>query len=280
LKTAPPIRPPALAPAGGSLVVGRRPATAPVEPGVDPRISARRVAVQREEGQRRMRRLAWIGGAIGTLLVALAATRTPLLDLDHVEVAGTDDPAVAEALAEAGIRTGRPLVDLDIASGVAAVERLPWVADADIRRRWPGTLEVDVTARIPVASVPVTGGTALVAADGVVVAIQPGPSPLVAVEGPPDLAVGDRFERRRLVTVAAALPDSLRPLVAAVAAPDGGGVALRLVDGGLVRLGSGQALEAKLVAADTVLTQVDRSCLAVVDVRVPSVPTVTRRSPC
>jgi len=275
---------------------------------VDPRISARRIAVLREEGQRRLRRLLWLGGAIGAVALVLGSTRTPLLDLDHVVVTGADEAAAAEALASVGIRPGAPLVDIDLAAGERALEALPWVARAELQRSWPGTVEVAVQPRQPVAAVAVAGGTALVAADGVVVAVvsdaivdvavdvavdasepsrdagQPGsvgasPTSLVPVDGPAALAPGDRIDTIELLTVAEALPDALRPMVAAVGAGDGA-AELRLVDGGVVRLGAADQLDAKLLAAVTVLTQVDRACLAVLDVRVPSVPTVTRASSC
>jgi cell division protein FtsQ len=248
---------------------------------IDPRISARRIAVRREEGQRRLHRLLWVGGCIGVAALSLGATRTPLLDLDRLEVTGADPAAVADALAAAGIRPGTALVDVDLAEGRAALEALPWVAEAELRRAWPGTVEVSVVAREPVASVAVAGGTALVAADGVVVAVGPDAGGLVPVEGPATVAAGDHVDLPGQLAVAAALPVELRPFVASVGAGDGAGaVVLHLAGGGLVRLGAADQLEAKLLAALTVLTQVDRSCLAVLDVRVPSAPTVTRGPGC
>jgi cell division protein FtsQ len=292
LKTAPPIRP-AAAMAGAVAAVAvpvdarparppgpRRPAP-PGRPAVDPRIVARRIAVRRAEGQRRLRRLLWIGGGVTSVAVLLGLTRTPLLDLDRLEVTGTGDPAVAATLSTAGIRPGRPLADLDLAAGERALEALPQVASADLRRRWPGTLEVDVEPRVPVASVAVAGGNALVAADGVVVAVAAGPAPLVRIDAPPTLVAGDRLESTDLVTVAASLPEALRPQVAGIVSGDGAGSAeLLLTDGTVVRLGAVDQLDDKLPAVVTVLTQVDRSCIAVVDVRVPSVPTVTRSARC
>jgi cell division septal protein FtsQ len=72
----------------------------------------------------------------------------------------------------------------------------------------------------------------------------------------------------------------LRLLVAGIATTDDGAVELQLLDGAVVRLGAADQLAAKLVSAETVLTQVDTTCLATVDVRVPSAPTVTRQPGC
>jgi cell division protein FtsQ len=290
LKTPPPVRPAAAGLGVGSAVIAaglvtRRargePLGRPGTPAVDPRISARRIAVRREEGQRRLRRLLWLGGGIGVLAVLLAVTRTPLLDLDHLTVAGTDDPAVVAALDDAGIRLGDPLTDLDLRTGERALEALPQVSSAELWREWPGTLRVEVEPRLPVAAVAVAGGTALVAADGVVVTVTSEPTALVRVAGPHALAAGDRLDALPLLAVAARLPESLRAEVAGIAAGDGAGaVELHLHDGSIVRLGAADQLDDKLPAAVTVLSQVDRSCVQVIDVRVPSVPTVTRSRGC
>jgi cell division septal protein FtsQ len=140
-----------------------------------------------------------------------------------------------------------------------------------------------VTPRQPVAVVRAAGGDAIVGADGVVVAVAAPATvgDLVAVDGPAGLAAGDRFEDRSLLQVAAALPSALRAAVAGIGAGDGeGAVELRLVDGGVVRLGAADQLGAKLVAVATVLEQVDTACLTALDVRVPAAPTVTRAQGC
>jgi cell division protein FtsQ len=289
-----PARPDAAAPVPPRPPVpGLRPPAPPVavEPAtdIDPRISARRQAVRREEDRRRLRRAIWLAGVVGVALVAAVATRTPLLDVDRVAVAGVErlGPAEVEAvLAGAGIHRGDPLLEVDLGRARAALEALPGVVEADVERRWPGTIVVAVVERTPVAAVAVAGGAALVGADGIVVAVTDPASPTdlagtVPVVGPADLAPGDRFDAPELLGVAAAIPEVLRPLVAAVGPGDGdGAVELALAAGGVIRLGAADQLATKLVAAATVLTQVDTACLATVDVRVPSAPAVTRVPGC
>lgn len=297
MRGAPPVRASALVTASPAPArpASPRPAPArpprPVEPEaapIDPRISARRIAVRRDEGRRRLRKLTWLGVVVVLVAGAFGATRTPLLDLDHVRVDGAahlgEEPVLA-AMAEAGVRPGQPLVDLDLGGAEAALEALPGVQDAELVRRWPGTVEVHLIERVPAAAVAVNGGRAVVGADGIVLAVEPSTgsttSGLVLVDGPATLAVGDRFESTALVAVAAALPPSVVPLVSGVGFGDGEGtVELRLVAGGVVRIGTVDQLGAKLQAVETVLAQADTSCLAVLDVRVPSPATVTRRPSC
>lgn len=321
MRAAPPIRPPAErvvperrrapsrparrpAPPTGAIpspvarppVPGLRPpvVVAPVstpagEAGIDPRISARRQAVRQEEDRRRLRRFLWLAGVVGVAVALAASTRTPLLDVDRVAVEGTERLTSAEVdavLATAGLDRGDPLLEVDLASAREALEALPSVTDATLERRWPGTIVVQIVERAPVAAVAVAGGTALVGADGVVVAVTD-PADVaagagtVAVAGPPDLAPGDRYDAPEVLAVAAAVPEQLRPFVASVGAGEGeGAVEIHLTGGGVVRLGAADQLATKLVAATTVLTQVDNACLASVDVRVPSAPAVTRVPGC
>ena len=100
-----------------------------------------------------------------------------------------------------------------------------------------------------------------------------------------DLEPGAVLEAPELLAVAAALPAELVPAVAEVRTGEADGeVQLGLVDGGVARLGpvagGGGELGDKIVAVVTVLAQVDTGCLAVLDVRVPSAPAVTRSAGC
>lgn len=286
---APTVRPPARStkPAVPSppSPLSRAPAS-PAAGAPDPRIVARRIAVKRDEGRRRLRRLAWAASVAAVLAGAALLTRTPVLDVDHVRVDGAARvPAahIAAAAADAGAARGDPLLDVR-ADGVArAVETLPGVADATVRRRWPGTIEIAVIERRPVATVVVGATFAEIAADGVVIDVWTSPPaglPLldgVSVDAEPGAVV----DAADLLAVAAALPRDIAARVASVATGDAPrSVELRLADGARVVLGPVAELGAKLTAVLTVLEQVDLGCVAVLDVRVPSAPAVTPRPGC
>ncbi|MCI0346445.1 MAG: FtsQ-type POTRA domain-containing protein, partial [Chloroflexi bacterium] len=120
---------------------------------IDPRIRARRIAVRRDEGRRRLRRLLTLGGLVGALAFAGLTTRTPLLDVDRIHVEGAQRTAVEAVLATTGIRRGDPLTDVDLERARAALVTLPWVADAEVTRSWSGTIRVRLTERVAVATV-------------------------------------------------------------------------------------------------------------------------------
>ena len=137
--------------------------------GIDPRIRDRRIAVQRDAGRRRLRRLQALTAVVVGLVIAFGLTRSPVLDVDRLEVqaGGGDVAAIREA---AGVVPGQPMTDVDPRQVAEAVAALPAVAGVEVRRSWPGTVAVAVTPREPALAVPaVDGGWLAVGPDGVVV---------------------------------------------------------------------------------------------------------------
>jgi len=248
---------------------------------IDPRIRARRIAVRRDEGRRRLRRL--VGVIIAAAVVGLAglATRTPLLDVDRVVVRGATHTPSEEILRATGVARGDPLTDIDLARARRAVAALPWVARATITRQWPGTVQIDVVEREAVAAVP--AGT-----DQWMLVDQTGrglelvgqlPAGMVALAGlPPIAAVGASADPAAAdaLVVAEQLPADLAAQVASIGLAEGGGLELTLAAGGVVRFGPPTDVAAKLLALRTVLETVDLESLATLDLRVPSVPVLTR----
>jgi cell division protein FtsQ len=244
-----------------------------------PRIRRRRLAVQRDRGRRRLHRVTWVLAVVATVVTGAALAQTPLLDVDRVQVAGADRTAVATVRWAAGIARGDALLTLDEAGAEQRVEELPWVAEADVVRDWPGTVRVAVTERTPAALVQLGTGLppAVVDAHGRVLDVGgPVPPGLVTVtRGPGRLTEG--------ATVPATVRDALRVAVGAAERAPGAVVSVSpdleatLAGGGVVRFGSAEALEEKLVALATVLSDVDLTDLAVLDLRVPSSPALTRQ---
>lgn len=71
------------------------------------------------------------------------------------------DPAELQEVLEPFIERG--FVELDIAAAQAAVEAMPWVHEAAVRRQWPGILAVEIFEQRPVAT---WYGTALLNREG------------------------------------------------------------------------------------------------------------------
>ena len=259
----------------------------PVRVPIDPRIRQRRIEVRRDEGRRRLRLLLLAGSVVVVGLLGWLATRSPLLDVDTIRVEGARHTSTGAVEAASGVDTGDAMVDVDEGAVARRVESLPWVDDATVRRQWPGTVIVSVTERRAVASARGSDRAwLLVDADGRLLAGRAHPQEgLPAIEGGPFGATpGDTIDpvADRALDVARAIGRGERvgdiPVVAVV---EGGHLELRLVHdergcGGVVRFGPPENVREKLLAVFTVLDHVDLEGLAVLDVRVPSAPVITR----
>ncbi len=251
---------------------------------MDSRIRRRRVEVRREEGRRRFRVL--IGVTVVTAMgcAGWVANGSSLLDLDHMVVDGAVHTTVEEARFASGLRRGEMLSGVDQVGAARRVESLPWVLRATVARQWPGTVRITLDERRPVAVTDAGDGlSALVDTSGRVLEwvaeVPPGLAVIVGL--PPAGPAGSMLppEGVGALTVAVALPAELRARTAGVA-PSAGGhgeVDIRLNPEGMVRLGPPEDLDHKFEAIRTVMAQVDLRNLAVLDVRRPDSPVLTRR---
>lgn len=249
---------------------------------VDPRFRARRIAVRRDEGRRRLRRLLLLVAVAATALAAVVVLRSPVLDVDEVAVAGTRhlDPAtIREA---AGIDVGRPLLLADLDGARDALEAMPWVESARVTRDLPGTVEVRVREREAVAVVAAGDRAVLVDRDGRVLeeataTTGAGQVQVVATEAPPAPGRAVPADLRTAIDLAGRL--RANPLGAVAAVRTAPTLRLDLVGGGTVELGDASELDAKVEAFRTVHARVDRTCLDTLDLTVPTHPVLTRK-PC
>jgi cell division protein FtsQ len=252
--------------------------------GIDPRFRARRIAVRRAASRRRLGRVSIVAGVLAAGVVAWAVTRTPLLDVDRVAVAGAQRTAVPDVLAAAAVPLGQALVDVDVGDVAARVDDLPWVASAEVERHWPGTVVVVVQERRPVAFVALDEGEwGILSGDGRLMEVTPEPpAGLIPLVDVPPVTEDGELEPATVEALAVArlLPASLAGRVVGVGPGADGGVELRLDPGGVVRLGPARDIAVKLIAADAVLAQASAHCIDVVDVGVPDAPVLTLRPEC
>lgn len=245
-----------------------------------PRIRARREALRRDDERRKWVRTLALLALLAVPVSVLALARTSMLDVDRVSIEGASRADTAALIDLASIDEGIALVDVDLAGVERRIERHPWVADATARRAWPGTLEVSITERTPVAATPIGDGSWLLldldamALD--IVARRPASVPLVLGA---DTLVGPGRPVSDLdaaVLVVDAIPPDLAAWVEAVEQRADRHVVLRLVDGVTADLGTPERLADKLVALATLLTRVQADCIESLNVQAPDAPVVTR----
>lgn len=252
---------------------------------IDPRIRARRVAVLRAQGRRRLHLLLALVGLIALGGGAWGLTRSPALDVDHVRLQGLDPRLTDSVLAAAGVSTGTPMLDVDTAEVAGRIETLAWVESAAVRRDWPGTVRIEVTERTPVAVVPDGAGVALVDAAGYVIGRDPLPTGPAAVDlpviaAPLDVELGVALvDAAPALAVVEVLPDDLHPWVEAITV-SGRDLGLDLVGGSTVVLGEPVLLADKVAAVRAVLSGVELECLSTIDVTMADQATVRREPGC
>lgn len=255
----------------------RPPESAPPVP-IDPRIRARRIEVKREAGRQRLARLVDAGVVLAVAALFFGALWTPLLDVDEVAVSGIsqlDAEAVREA---AGISRGDPLISVDLHAAGERVAALPWVLEVEIERGVGGTVSLAVTEREPVASVGSGSSAVLVDREGRALGPADGTSvmPLTGVAAP---AVGAFLPST--TADALALAEALAEAVpGAVASLDVETLRATLVQGGEVAFDDATKIDDKVRSLQTILAQVDLTCLALIDLTLPGNAVLTREEGC
>jgi cell division protein FtsQ len=192
--------------------------------------------------------------------VAWVLWESPLLSVRTVQVDGVRTLTAAEVRQAAGLRTGTPLLRVDVDAAAARVRALPQVAAAQVDRGWPDRVVVTLTERTPVAVVDERGEHWLADAGGVLFETVTGDPPAGVVPvAVPHPGPGDAATRAALAAVVA-LPAGVRGQVSGVRATTGQDVTLQLRDGTTVVWGDGGSARAKAAALEGLLDHIaDRS---------------------
>jgi cell division septal protein FtsQ len=253
---------------------------------IDPRIRARRIEVQRGMGRRRLQRLVDLGLLLAVAAGFAGALRSPLLDVDRVVIAGNEHTPADLVVEQAGISEGEQLMDLDLAAAGARVAALPWIDEVDLHRGLDGRVDLRVTERTPVAVLGEGPEAVLVDAEGRALALsaaEPALSAsLVQLAGlsahPPQPGEFLSSSARQALDLARRLVEVTPGVVLEVDA--NGSIVGTPPEGPQLRFGPPTQLDAKVRDLRAVLDQVDLTCAAVIDVRAPGSPVLTREEGC
>ncbi|WP_405065882.1 FtsQ-type POTRA domain-containing protein [Kribbella sp. NBC_01510] len=222
--------------------------------------------------QRLVRWRSWLPWAIGGALLVLAALIVWLFYYSSafavagVRVSGADTVPVATIEQAAAAPIGTPLAQVDLRSIADRVRTIPAVEDAQVTRAWPNKIVIVVTERVPVVVVTDGSRFELVDATGTTfktVPDRPAGLPEAKVTGTRrDVTI------RSLVTVSAALPDTLRTQVGSISALSPDSITLNLASGVKVVWGSSDDSERKA----EVLSVLMKRKAKVYDVSAPDLP--------
>jgi len=247
---------------------------------MDPRLSARRTAVTRAQGRRRLRALT-IGLAGTACLVGVwFLLHSPVFSARALTVTGNAHESAAQVVAEAGLSGHPPLLDVDAGAAAARIEQLPWVRSAVVHVSWPDGVHIAVTEETPRLVVSAPGGAwKILSADGRVLGVastRPAGLLLLTVPqqpGAPGSVLGARDAAG--LHVAATLPASFAAQVTGVTVEPQGWIQLTMTTPVSVDIGSASQLTAKYEDVSAILAGATLHNGDVIDVSVPQAPTVT-----
>lgn len=247
---------------------------------MDPRISARRSAVIKEQGRRRL-----IIGVVALGVVALLVggwflLHTPLFGARSVTVTGNVHETTAQVITQAGLAGHPPLLDVDTGAAEARLEQLPWVRTATVRVGWPDGVHIAVTEETArFAAKTAAGAWEVLSPDGRVLAASAAQPPgllVLTVPQPPGVP-GTVLSAKDApgLRVASTLPPSFVGQVTAVTVEPAGWVQLSLTTPVVVDIGTTTELTAKYEDVSSILAGATLHNGDVIDVSVPDAPTVT-----
>jgi len=244
------------------------------------RVAAARARFSRRRWRGRLGRLKLpllvAAGVLGAGGGAWLVLGSDVLDVDDVAVRGTRMLDPGEVELTAAVPTGAPLARVDLDAIASRVEDLPAVAEAEVSRDWPGTVQVVVVERTAVAVVDDGGSYRGLDAEGVLFRSYPSvPDGLPLVQSD-DLDQASSGESRtdalhEVALVVESLPGSIAQRVDHVELASLDSIALVLRDGSRVRWGSAE--ESGLKAE--VLTALMDVPAETYDVSVPGLPTTS-----
>ncbi len=247
---------------------------------MDPRISARRTAVMKEQGRRRLRVLAIALVGTGCLVGAWFLIHSPLFSARSVTVTGNVHETAAQVEAQAGLAGHPPLLDVKAGAAASAIEQLPWVRSATVHVSWPDGVHIEVTEETPRLVVSEPGGRwESLSTDGRVLSVSaarpPGLILLTVPQAPgaPGSVVPARDEPG--LRVASSLPASFVAQVTVVTVEPAGWVQLAMTTPIVVDIGSAAELTAKYEDVSSILAGATLHNGDVIDVSVPDAPTVS-----
>jgi len=140
---------------------------------LDPKIAERRKLVHEQYSKRRRNRLVAVVALALVFAVAVGVLYSPLFSAQTVVIKGAGRNYWNSIMQASGLNTHPPLIEINARSVDSRVESLPYLAHATLQRKWPSTVVLTVTERVPVAIIRYASGQwATVSSTGRIIALQ------------------------------------------------------------------------------------------------------------
>ena len=101
---------------------------------------------------------AWAGARLFDAVVAHLFSSNSRYDITTIDLPKSDQLGAAFLREQVGVAEGANLFAVDLAKVRANLESVSKIRSAEVRRRLPGTLEIRVTERVPLARIQISAG--------------------------------------------------------------------------------------------------------------------------
>lgn len=235
------------------------------------RFRSRRIAVNREEGRRRLRWFTLLGVAVAVIIIVLLLLTSPILSVRKVDVEGVvyADPDLVASIVDS--IDGEPILTVDLDAAEAKLQSIPWVRLARVSMHLPSRVSIEVVERSPIAFFrSVDGFNRVIDRDGRVLDVIEGdPTDYIRIIGTgPNLSAGQTAEQPFLgaAELINALPSELRIRLLSVTVNPDGEVSLSLTNDVEVIFGRPDDFQVKLVGVVNEIKRQGSNRYAVIDV--------------
>ena len=235
------------------------------------RFRLRRIAVQRQEGRRRLRWFTVVGLVVAAVIVILLLLTSPILSVRQVDVEGVvyADPQQIAAIVDS--IDGEPILTVDLDVAETKLLAIPWVRLARVSMHLPARVSIEVVERTPIAFFrAVDGFNRVIDRDGRVLDVIEGdPTDYIRIIGTgPNLSAGQMAEQPLLgaAELINALPSDLRIRLLSLTVSPEGEVSLSLTNDVEVIFGRPDDFQVKLVAVVNEIKRQGTNRYAVIDV--------------
>lgn len=223
---------------------------------IDPRIAERRTEVREGSARGDARRLLRWFAVLAVLAVIVWIAQLPAFSVQQVDVAGAVRSDVTGALEASGVGEGTPLVLVRSGEVERALAEDPWISSATVGHRFPDTIVVEVTERVPVVNIRSAGRVLVIGDDGVVVSTTTDQSvPIVDLAGVAPTPTGEVVDDARAAGVSQFIHVLPAPMVDAGSFEEEAAELWYLLPGIDIRLGRAVDMEAKAYALEALIAE-------------------------
>ena len=225
---------------------------------MDPRLRARRIAVKRAVGRRRLKWFVLAGVIVVLITAAFALLGSSLFEVTDLQISGAQRISQADLDAAVKRVDHQPVLLIDTHSIEVQLERSPWVREARVATDFPHSASIEIRERVPLATYQGPDGRfRIIDVEGRVVdLIQNQPVEFMLVVGPglnasPGTSAGEAFTHT--AELVEALSPAVRSRTTSVMVSDTGELSLAFENGATVVLGAPTELLDKLTRLEAYL---------------------------